>query len=366
MSRNIAIACGGTGGHLFPGLAVAEVLRARGHRVLLVVSEKEIDALALRGHDDLERITMPSVGMPGIFSPKMIPFVWRFLRGFVACRRAFRRFAPDAVLGMGGFTSTAPILAGRLLGVPAFLHESNAIPGKANLLNARFCRAVLLGFEDCARHFPAARTEVCGTPVRASLRAPVDRSSALAAFGLSADRLTLAVMGGSQGAHGLNEAVLRALPAVAGLALQVIHLTGGADAAMAEESYRRLAIPAWVSAFHHDMGGVFAVADAAVSRAGASSLSELAWFGTPAILIPYPHAAEDHQTLNAAVFQRAGAAEMIRENETGGGRLDAMLYRLFSSPDHRRALSEAARRLAPGDAAERIADVITATGGTSS
>src|SRR5260370_26201836 len=134
---NVVIACGGTGGHLFPVLAVAEVLRDRGHEILLLISEKQIDATAVRERSEFKVEKIPSIGMPKLASAQLFPFVGKFLQGFLACQKIYRSFHPDAVLGMGGFTSTGPILAGRIAGVPTFIHESNAIPGKANRLNAR-------------------------------------------------------------------------------------------------------------------------------------------------------------------------------------------------------------------------------------
>ncbi|RYD83794.1 MAG: undecaprenyldiphospho-muramoylpentapeptide beta-N-acetylglucosaminyltransferase, partial [Verrucomicrobiaceae bacterium] len=154
------IAAGGTGGHLFPGLAVGEVLLARGHEVMLLISEKEIDALATQGRTEFRIERLPGIGMPKLFSPAVFGFLKRFRDGLKRCKVLYQDFQPDAVLGMGGFTSTAPILAGRLRKVPTFVHESNAIPGKANKLNARLVTCVLLGFEECSRYIPGARFEV--------------------------------------------------------------------------------------------------------------------------------------------------------------------------------------------------------------
>ena len=154
MAMKVVIACGGTGGHLFPGLAVAEVLRQRGHESLIFISEKEIDALAVRDYVGMFRFEkLPSVGLPRLFSPAMLGFARGLAVSVSRCRAYYRDFRPDAVLGMGGFTSTAPMLAGRLMRLPTFIHESNAIPGKANRLNARLAKVVLLGFAECARIF---------------------------------------------------------------------------------------------------------------------------------------------------------------------------------------------------------------------
>src|SRR3981189_2846579 len=167
-----AIACGGTGGHLFPGLAVAELLRARGHEVLLLISEKQIDAIAVRNRTDFEIKKIASIGMPRIWSPQIFPFAAKFVGGFLTCLNLFRSWRPSAVLGMGGFTSTAPILAGRLLKTPTFIHESNAIPGKANRINAEPLDPVLLGFAEFGQYFPAKPFQVTRTPFRPRRRAP--------------------------------------------------------------------------------------------------------------------------------------------------------------------------------------------------
>ena len=368
---NIAIACGGTGGHLFPGLAVAEALRARGHGVLLFISEKEIDALAVRDHEgkgELRFERLPSVGLGRVLSLGTVRFVRGALRSVTACRRIFAEFRPDAVLGMGGFTSTAPLLAARLAKVPTFIHESNAIPGKANRLNARLARVVLLGFAECAARFPrGTRCETTGTPVRSSLRENVpDRRAALAAFGFDPSRdfvvkRTLLVMGGSQGARGVNRAVTTALPAWRELPLRVIHLTGKDGEAEVRAAYENAGVPAHVAAFSHDMGAAYAAADVAVARSGAASLTELAHFGLPSVLVPYPFAAEDHQTANARLFTRPGAAVMLREDEHTGASLARILPELLLHPDKLHDMTVAARALAPGDAAARVADAIEKT-----
>src|SRR5213083_1390774 len=218
---NAIIACGGTGGHLFPGIAVAEVLRDRGHEVMLLVSEKDIDALALSGRESFRVEKLPTIGLPSPFSPAFFGFLGRFYESLALCRSIYRTFKPQVVLGMGGFTSTAPILAGRMRGVPTFIHESNAIPGKANRLTARMVRAVLLGFKECAQFFPKVQTEVTGTPIRTEL-SRIDRQMAREKLGLRADLTTLLVMGGSQGASGINQAVIKSLPALHDVPLQII------------------------------------------------------------------------------------------------------------------------------------------------
>ena len=343
---------------MFPALAVGEVLLGRGHEVLIFISEKEVDALATKGRTEFRFEKLPSVGMPKLFSPAMLTFFQRFNASLAPCRRIFAEFQPDAVLGMGGFTSTPPILAGKLRRIPTFVHESNAIPGKANRLNARLVDVVLLGFEECRRHFPKSRCEVTGTPVRRSLARRLPREEALAGFGLKPGAPTLLVMGGSQGAHGINEA-MRAAAEGGGLAgLQVIHLTGAEDQERLARAYKERGISAHVAAFCHEMEKAYSAADFVLARSGAASLSEISHFALPSLLIPYPHAAENHQQFNAEIIARAGAAEVLKESDTTGETLAAAIAALAANPERLRSMSEASQRLAPEDAAVRVADTI--------
>ena len=354
---NAVIACGGTGGHLFPGIAVAETLRERGHEVMLFISEKEVDALAIKEHPELRYEKLPSIGLPSAFSPALLGFMRRFTESLSRCRSIYRSFQPNVVLGMGGFTSTAPVMAGRLRGICTFIHESNAIPGKANRFTARMVRAVLLGFKECAQFFPTVRTEVTGTPIRMELH-PVDAALARQKLGLRDDLKTLLVMGGSQGASGVNQAMIKALPALQQKKLQVIHLTGTRDEKLVADNYRRENVPAFVAPFYHRMEELYSAADFALGRSGAASLAELASFVLPAILIPYPYAAEDHQTRNAEIFASAGAAIILKEAEITGESLARRISELLENPQLLRGMAEAAAAQAPRDAAARVVDTM--------
>jgi UDP-N-acetylglucosamine--N-acetylmuramyl-(pentapeptide) pyrophosphoryl-undecaprenol N-acetylglucosamine transferase len=350
---NTVIACGGTGGHLFPGIAVAEVLRDRGHEVMLLVSEKDIDALALSTHRSFRVEKLPTIGLPSPFSPTILGFIRRFYESLSLCRSIYRKFNPQVVLGMGGFTSTAPVLAGRMRGVSTFIHESNAVPGKANRLTARIVRAVMLGFNECAPFFPKARTEITGTPVRTELKR-LDRQAARQKLGLREDLTTLLVMGGSQGASGINQAMIKALPFLQGVPLQVIHLSGARDERLVADNYRRENVLAYVAAFHHRMEEVYSAANLLVARAGAASLAEFAAFSLPGILIPFPYAADDHQTRNAEIYARAQAAILLRESELSGEVLARKIRELIENPELIEKMSANCSRLGPKDAARCV------------
>jgi UDP-N-acetylglucosamine--N-acetylmuramyl-(pentapeptide) pyrophosphoryl-undecaprenol N-acetylglucosamine transferase len=358
--KRFAIAAGGTGGHLFPGLAVAEVLHAWGHQVLLLTSEKHIDAVATEGRSEFQIARLPGMGLPRGISLQTLKFLARFARGILHCRSLFAGFKPDAVLGMGGFTSIAPILAGRLSGLPVFVHESNAIPGKANRLNARIAGGWLAGFEECARTIPSVPCTVTGTPVRGAFLQHPSKEDALRKFGLSPERKTVLVMGGSQGAAGVNLAVMEAAAHLASEGFQFLHITGAADEKTVANFYQKSGIPAWTAAFHHAMQDAYSAADIAVARSGAASLTELSFFGLPSILIPYPFAAEDHQTCNAKIFSDAGAALLVQEREATGPFLAAEIRRILGDAQALAKMTAACRSLYRSDAAERVARVLLA------
>ena len=354
---NTVIACGGTGGHLFPGIAVAEVLQERGHEVMLLVSEKDIDAVALSGRTNFRVEKLPTVGLPSPFSPAFFGFSRRFFESLSLCRSLYRKFKPQAVLGMGGFTSTAPVLAGRIRGIATFIHESNAVPGKANRWTARMVNAVMLGFKECAPFFPKTRTEITGTPVRIEL-VHLDRADARRKLGLQEDLPTLLVMGGSQGASGINQALIKALPFLQGAPLQVIHLSGTRDERLVADNYRRENVPAYIGAFHHRMEEVYSASDLVVARAGAASLAEFAAFSLPGILIPFPYAADDHQTRNAEIYAHADAAILLKQSDISGESLARKIRELMESPQRLQQMAANCMRLAPRDAAGRVASTM--------
>ncbi len=362
--KQFVIACGGTGGHLFPGLAVAETLHDRGHEVLLLVSEKEIDTVALRDHPEFRREKLPSIGMPALLSPAFPRFLKRGWESFTVCRQLYSRYKPVAVLGMGGFTSAAPLLAARISRIPCFLHESNAIAGRANRLAARWTDSVLLGLPACESSFPGRNCIVTGTPVRKDLGSPLAKAEARAAFGLNPEAPTLLVMGGSQGAAGINQLIFRAAPhlrdfrSAAGLPLQIIHLTGERDDNLAAVNYQREGIVAYVAAFHHRMEEAYSAPDLVVSRAGAASLGELSQFALPSVLIPFPFAADKHQHRNAEAFRDVGASELLEEKTTDPEAFALLIRNLLEDDRRRERMAAGAASALPRCAAERVATLL--------
>lgn len=357
----LVIACGGTGGHLFPGLAVAEQWSVRGGRVLLLVSEKKIDQEACRKYDKFRFETIPALPKPATFSPKMLPFVFNVWRTIGQCKNILKEFKADAVLGMGGFTSLPPVLAGKRLGLPSFVHDSNALPGKANRVTSRWCSEVFLGLEAAKEHFPQAECVVTGTPVREELRELPSRKEAAARWRLDPSKPTVLVMGGSQGARKLNSIVADALggSATEDDLPQVLHIAGPDDEERVKnevgecEGYR-------VLGFCDRMPDAYAVADAVVARSGASSMTELAFLGLPSVLVPFPYAADDHQTLNARVFAEVGAAFLEPEADLDSGKLSARVKEMLDG-SRGAGMRNAAQALAVPDAASKICGAVGRT-----
>lgn len=353
------IACGGTGGHLFPGIAVGEVLSARGHDVTLLISEKKIDSIAASGHKDLRFEKMPFLAMPRPWSPKMLSFLSGLWKGMSQCRKIIRDHEVSVVLGMGGFTSFAPLYAGKKEKCRTLIHESNAIPGKANKLNARYADTVLCGLDACIPHFPKhGDVRPVGTPVRSAMRMD-SKEDPYEFFKLDPSKKTLLVMGGSQGARGVNRVVGMTLEQFEKMGIQVLHIAGPTDYEEVRDVYaKHPMLNQHVAAFCHRMDMAYRVADLAIARSGASSMSELAWFGVPSVLIPYPFAADDHQTRNAEVFSKSGAARLLTEKEMNADVLADIVRDILMNPKRAEEMKRAAQKMAVRDSAEQIANLI--------
>jgi UDP-N-acetylglucosamine--N-acetylmuramyl-(pentapeptide) pyrophosphoryl-undecaprenol N-acetylglucosamine transferase len=260
---------------------------------------------------------------------------------------------------MGGFTSTAPLAAGKWMGLPTFIHESNAIPGKANRLNAKFSVAALVGFEACARFFGRGkRVEVVGTPLRPSVAKRPSKEEGLAFFGRKPGRRTLLVMGGSQGARRVNELVAASLRAFEAGGIQVLHISGPGDFDLVKPAYDANPGAGVLRSFCAEMQFALAAADLAVCRSGASTLTELGYYGLPSVLVPYPFAAEDHQTRNAEVFSVPGAAELWPQVELDEQSFPARILALIGDEQRLGKMAESAKALDVTDASGRVCEVV--------
>jgi UDP-N-acetylglucosamine--N-acetylmuramyl-(pentapeptide) pyrophosphoryl-undecaprenol N-acetylglucosamine transferase len=350
----VAIACGGTGGHLFPGLAVAEELKKRGCKIALLISLKEIDQQAVKSAKDLEIFTLPAVGLQ---NRNYFSFAKSFWNSYRASRKIFNQRKPDAVLAMGGFTSAPPVLAVGKFGAKTFLHESNTIPGRANRFLSRFVDEAFVGFPEAAARLKACKVSVTGTPVRPQFQ-PRNAAECRAAFGLDPNRPTILVVGGSQGASGLNEMISSVLPLLAVKNWQWLHLTGASDFEKVKDAYSARGIKAVVKPFLAEMDLALGAATVSVSRSGASSLAEIAAMHLPSLLVPYPTAADNHQFVNASAFEKTGAAKLLEQKNSTPGKVAALLCELVENNPTRAAMQSALAKWHSPKAAEQIAESI--------
>ena len=358
-SARVAIACGGTGGHLFPGLAVAQQLMAQGASVSLLISPKAVDQEAVKSLRGMAIITLPAAAWQ---SGSRLACLRGFAQSWVEVRKQFRAQSPDAVLGMGGFTSAAPILVGRRRGAKTFLHESNSVPGRANRWLARRVDHAFIGFPQAAAQLHAPEITATGTPVRAEFR-PRDAGACRAALGFDPVRPLVLIMGGSQGASALNDLVCAVLPQMATRLprAQWLHLTGPRDVEKVRAAYTRLNLAAVVKPFLQEMEQVLGAATAAVSRAGASSLAELAALRLPAVLVPFPQAADNHQWHNARALAETGAAFLLEQAGATPERLLTLIAGLLEDTGSREKMQTALAGWHSPRAAEQIAGNILKT-----
>ncbi len=352
---NIMIACGGTGGHLFPGIAVAQQLRRMGHHPVLLISRKEVDAEASSKYGELEFHTVQAVAKPPLLSLRMPAFLWKLARSYASCRRLLKQEKIDAILGMGGFTTMPPVRAGRSLGLRCYVHDSNALPGKSNRLTARWCDKVLLGLDEAVKYLPGFDCAVVGTPVREELLQLPTRAEARERLGLPAEGTVVLVTGGSQGARNLNSLLLSAARADAPVHYLVI--AGRQDAPRVEE----LAAGApniTVMGFCSDMPAAYAAANGVIARSGASTLTELSLIGKASLLVPFPFAADDHQTVNAQAFASQGAAVLCRQSELTTEVVHRFVHETVMNDEARTKMETAMRALSRPDAAAAIARLL--------
>ena len=317
--KTFLISCGGTGGHLSPGIALAEGLAARGHKATLLISEKKVDARLIEKYPHLLFVRIP--GTPFSWHPvKFLRCVLSQARGVSFCLHLLRTHRPDGIVGFGGFTSASIVVAGRMLGVPVALHESNRVPGLAVRALGRLARRVYLPTGVRIASVRPAATRHMGLPVRREIvRTP--SAAARMALGLEPNQRVVAIFGGSQGATPLNDWARRELPVLAAEGIQVYCVTGlgkGAPEIHELRSRNGGVVRAIFVPFCDRVAELLSAADLVISRAGAGTLAELIRCATPAILVPYPHAADDHQRANAAFFERQGGGIVVPQTALGG------------------------------------------------
>ncbi|WP_028583003.1 undecaprenyldiphospho-muramoylpentapeptide beta-N-acetylglucosaminyltransferase [Desulfogranum mediterraneum] len=310
----LVVSGGGTGGHLFPGLAVARGVEQRlaSAEVLFITTARAMDQEILR-RSGLSTAVIRCSGIKGAGYPAKVRSLLRQPLAVFQALSLLRGFRAELVLGVGGYVTGPVLLAAKLLGLPTCIHEQNSVPGLANKLAGRLADRICTSIP-CGEVFPAARTVLTGNPVREQILALAGRERE------EHDPPVLLVLGGSQGAHRVNQLVVEAVAELVqrGLRPRMIHQTGEMDHALVKEAYQGLGLEAEVQPFFTDMAALYAAADMAISRAGATTLAELAVVGLPALLVPYPYAADDHQWFNGLHYAGSGGCLLKREEELSG------------------------------------------------
>jgi UDP-N-acetylglucosamine--N-acetylmuramyl-(pentapeptide) pyrophosphoryl-undecaprenol N-acetylglucosamine transferase len=370
----VVIAGGGTGGHLFPGIALAEEVRARGGEVTFVGTDRGIEARVLPELGwSLEKIDVAGIKGRGVMG--LVRGLLRLPRAWWQSVKLLRRLRPDVVVGVGGYASGPVVATAAMLRIPTAILEQNSIPGITNRILSRLVRAVFCTFPDYKSRFPARKVVLAGNPLRrqilenfSSQPSGPDSAGQLPAAGEAAAAPgrppRLFVFGGSQGARAINDAVLAALPELLRRVpdLELWHQTGPGDEARVREGYAALGLGeprARVAAFLKDMATPYQWCDLVLCRAGATSLAELTAVGKPAALVPFPHATDNHQEFNARALVDAGGAALLRESEWTPATLADTLAGLLGSRERLAAMSAAMRSAARPEAARTIVDALS-------
>lgn len=354
------ISGGGTGGHIFPAVSIANALK-----------EKEPDAeflfVGAEGRMEMEKVPqagyqikgLPVVGLNRKNPLQWFTFAWKFFSSKRQAKKIVKDFAPDAVVGVGGYASAPTLDAASALGIPTFLQEQNSFAGKANKMLAKNARKICVAYEGMERFFPKEKIILTGNPVRQNLmNVPFKDAEALKAFNLDPAKKTLLIIGGSLGARTVNNSVIGGLQKLKEAGIQVIWQTGKFyyenSKAEADKSNNPLLT---CTAFVKNMDQAYAAADLVISRAGASSISELCLLKKPCVLVPSPNVAEDHQTKNALALSTKGAAILVTDAEAEQKLIDTVI-KLIADDQQLASLSENIAKLAQLDSASRIADII--------
>jgi UDP-N-acetylglucosamine--N-acetylmuramyl-(pentapeptide) pyrophosphoryl-undecaprenol N-acetylglucosamine transferase len=355
---SVVIAGGGTGGHLFPGIALAEAFHKmnRESRIVFAGTGNHLETEALRctpfGHCPIS-----AGGLKGRGPIRKAAALARTVKGLWESLFLLRRVTPDLVVGVGGYVSGPMVLMARMLAIPCVLQEQNAIPGITNRILAPLVRKIYAAFPDTGSKGFQRKMAVTGNPVRREMRLPEGNPNTLSAETRGAkERFTVLVFGGSQGARGINEAAIKALDHLPLDRMKFIHQTGVSELETIRSFYRERDVAATVASFFTDMAEQYLAADLVVCRAGATTVAEVTAMGKPAIFVPFPFAADDHQRMNAQSLVDQGAAEMILEKDLSGDSLAERILYYESHPEALAAMADRAGAFGKPDAARRIAE----------
>jgi UDP-N-acetylglucosamine--N-acetylmuramyl-(pentapeptide) pyrophosphoryl-undecaprenol N-acetylglucosamine transferase len=355
----IIIAGGGTGGHLFPGLALAEELKRRdaNTEVVFVGTDHGIEARIIPREGYPIRY-LRSEGLVGKPAVQKVKAAAKAVLSVIDARNILNSVRPDIVIGVGGYASGAIVFIASMKSIPTMIHEQNSVPGLTNKMLGKVVKRVCVTYHESLSSFPLGKTFLTGNPIRLKILKG-DREAACRLFSLDKDLFTVFVFGGSSGARSINRVMVDALNHLTDLKekVQFLHQTGDKDFENIREAYRKAGVKGTVAPFIYQMAEAYASADVVVSRAGATTLAELTAIGKPAILIPYPYAAGRHQEFNAMKLREMGAAQVLLENEMTGEALAKNVRELYENDSMRLEMLKASRGLGRPDACSRIADI---------
>lgn len=354
----MVIAGGGTGGHLFPGIAVAEEFRKRDGQteIMFIGTDKGIEARVIPREGYTIRF-LKAEGVLGKSLFKKLSALFKMLTSVIGARALFNESRPDIVVGTGGYVSVGPVLAARMMSIPTLILEQNLVPGLANRMLARIVDAIAVTYHESLDFLPRMKTRLIGNPIRQGILKG-RREDALELFSLESERLTIFISGGSMGASRINHAMIEALNVLLDMRddVQFLHQTGEKDYEKMRTQYRDMGYHAMVVPFIYQMAEAYAVADLVISRAGATTLAEITALGKPSILVPYPHAG-GHQEFNAQKLYEIGGCEVIKDHDLIGVTLAATIRKICRREELRSEMRQHSRALGRPDAAQKAVDM---------
>ncbi|UCG79202.1 MAG: undecaprenyldiphospho-muramoylpentapeptide beta-N-acetylglucosaminyltransferase [Nitrospirota bacterium] len=353
---SIMIAGGGTGGHLFPGIAMAELFQKNTgtDKITFVGTDHGLEAAVIpREGFGLEFIRAEGLVGKSLF--EKVRAVYYLILSLFDSFQLISRYRPDIIIGSGGYASFATVMAGYLRSVPTLILEQNSMPGLANRILGKFATVNCVTYQESISYFPKGKTHLTGNPVREKVLRG-SRTSALKLFGLDKSKFTVFIFGGSLGASSINKAVVESLQYLLDIRadIQFLHQTGEKDYEYVRNAYRSFGYKGMISPFIYQMAEAYAVSDIIISRAGATTLAEITSIGKASILVPYPYAAANHQELNARKLQQMKAAFMVLDRDLNGRKLAALVKELYTSEQLRTEIQQNCRSLGQPQAANKI------------
>ncbi len=360
MSR-IVISGGGTGGHIYPAIGIAKEL---------IQLDAKTEVVFIGGADRLESTLVPQhgfrflpisvAGFPRKLTWQWIPVIYKVCSGFVKSLGLLKNLKPSVVVGTGGYVCGPVLLAAILLGIPAVIQEQNAVPGLTNRILARWTKTIYLALETAGTHFLTEKTVVVGNPIRRTIGSIERNRETYDSLGLDPERKTVFVMGGSQGAQAINQNVREALDTLESFhqQLQFVHQTGQTDYEAVKARYQTSSIQHWVQPYFDPIETIYSIADLMVCRAGGMTIAEITACGIPAIFIPLPTAAGDHQRLNAQAIADAGGGVVLNQRTLTGSKLAEAIIKIIDDPEKHQQMAYRSRQLGNPHAGEEIAQSI--------